>query len=132
MAELFVVPAPGSPGAGGDAMATRLAANDPPACSGFASPGINNHWAKWAPEPEIAPGSGRKYYWLIFSSNRYGTPPVVAMDMSVVQVSQLYATAIVVDGTTVTTFPSIYLWNQSAATLNTTPAWDPFKIPLVE
>ena len=125
-AELYVVPAEG-----GTNLATRLAANDPPTCSGMTSPGINNHWAKWAPEPEVALGSAKRYYWLIFSSNRYGTPPVVAMDKSVVQVSQLYATAIVVDETSTTTFPAIYLWNQSAATLNTTPAWDPFKIPLV-
>jgi hypothetical protein len=125
MAELFVVPAAGAP------KALRLAANDPPQCSGMTSPGINNHWAKWAPAPEIAPGTGKKYYWLIFSSNRYGTPPVMANAQTAVQVSQLYATAIVVDETSTQTFPAIYLWNQSAATLNTTPAWDPFKIPIV-
>jgi hypothetical protein len=125
MAELFFVPSTGA------ATPTRLAANDPPACSGMASPGVNNHWAKWAPDVGVDAGTGRKYYWLIFSSNRYGTPPVVANDKSVVQVSQLYATAIVVDGASVKTYPAIYLWNQSPATLNTTPAWDPFKIPLV-
>jgi hypothetical protein len=128
MAELFVVPAAGA------ASATRLVANDPPACSGMASPGVNNHWAKWAPEgPAIDPATHRKYYWLIFSSNRYGTPPVVALaDKAVVQVSQLYATALVVDGASVKTYPAIYLWNQSPATLNTTPAWDGFSIPLVQ
>src|SRR4029077_1219161 len=99
MAELFVVPAGGSVPAAGATQATRLVANDPPTCAGLASPGINNHWAKWAPEPESAPASAKKYYWLIFSSNRYGTPPVTANDKSVVQVSQLYATAIVVDET---------------------------------
>jgi hypothetical protein len=125
-AELFVVPAAGG-------TASRLAANDPPKCSGSASPGVNNHWAKWAPAPVLAPDGSRKYYWLIFSSNRYGTPPVLANDKTLVQVSQLYATAIVIDQTTraLTTYPAIYLWNQSAATLNTTPAWDPFKIPVV-
>jgi hypothetical protein len=131
-AELFVVPAPGAASAPGPVMAARLVANDPPQCSGKASPGVNNHWAKWAPDAVVAPGTTKKYYWLIFSSNRYGTPPVVANDKSVVQVSQLYVTAIVVDGPTMTTFPAIYLWNQNAATLNTTPAWDPFKIPLVQ
>ena len=124
MAELYVVPAAGA------AAATRLAANDPPACSGMASPGVNNHWAKWA--PTMSPATGPKYYWLVFSSNRYGTPPVLADDKSVVQVSQLYATAVVVDGASVKTYAAIYLWNQSPATLNTTPAWDPFKIPLVQ
>ena len=87
--------------------------------------------AKWAPAPEMSPDGGRKFSWLIFSSNRYGTPPVVANDKSVVQVSQLYVTAVIVDATSIQTFPAIYLWNQSAATLNTTPAWDPFKIPTV-
>ncbi|HVU53202.1 MAG TPA: hypothetical protein VHL80_21105 [Polyangia bacterium] len=126
-AELYFVPATGAE------TATRLVANDPPACSGMTSPGVNNHWAKWAPSVAIDAGTGRKYYWLIFSSNRYGTPPVIALaDKSVVQVSQLYATAVVVDGTSVKTYPAIYLWNQSPATLNTTPAWDPFKIPLVQ
>jgi hypothetical protein len=124
MAELYVVPASGA------AAATRLAANDPPACSGMASPGVNNHWAKWA--PTTSPATGLKYYWLIFSSNRYGTPAVIANDKSVVQVSQLYATAIVVDGASVKTYPAIYLWNQNPATLNTTPAWDKVSIPLVQ
>jgi hypothetical protein len=130
-AELYVVPAPGAASGSGPLTPTRLAANDPPACAGMPSPGVNNHWAKWAPNAELAPGTTKRYYWLIFSSNRYGTPPVVADDKSVVQVSQLYVTAIVVDGATTQTFPAIYLWNQSTATLNTTPAWDPFKIPLV-
>jgi hypothetical protein len=124
MAELYVVPRAGA------AEAKRLPANDPPTCSGKASPGVNNHWAKWA--PVVGAFGSKKYYWLIFSSNRYGTPPVVANDQSVVQVSQLYATAIVVDETQTQMFPAIYLWNQSAATLNTTPAWDPFSIPLVQ
>jgi len=124
LAELYVVPSTGA------AEAKRLPANDPPTCSGRASPGVNNHWAKWAPGVGVV--GSKKYYWLIFSSNRYGTPPVVANDKSVVQVSQLYATAIVVDGTQTQMFPAIYLWNQSTATLNTTPAWDPFSIPIVQ
>jgi hypothetical protein len=129
LAELYVVPAAGA------ATATRLAANDPPVCSGMASPGVNNHWAKWAPVVARDPATKRRYYWLIFSSNRYGTPPVIApADKSVVQISQLYASAIVFDETamTTTTYPAIYLWNQNPATLNTTPAWDPFDIPLVQ
>jgi hypothetical protein len=126
MAELYVVPAKGA------AKPTRLAANDPPACSGFASPGVNNHWAKWSPAmPGGSSSDGKTYYWLIFSSNRYGTPPV-----GNVQVSQLYATAIVVSEDAPLeapqTYPAIYLWNQRSDTLNTTPAWDPFKIPVVQ
>jgi hypothetical protein len=124
LAELYVVPATGAP------TPTRLVANDPPKCSGMVSPGINNHWAKWAPG---APGSfeDKSYYWLIFSSNRYGTLPVTA-GASTVQVSQLYATAIVVGETSTQTFPAIYLWNQDVATLNTTPAWDTISIPVVQ
>ena len=43
----------------------------------------------------------RRYYWLIFSSNRYGLPPVTTSSngqTKIVQVSQLYITAVVVDG----------------------------------
>jgi hypothetical protein len=138
MAELWVVAAKDA------TKAYRLEANDPPKCTGLASPGVNNHWAKWAPGIKPAgarPGEfahdvmpqadGKTYYWLIFSSNRYGTPPVRARDGSVVQVSQLYATAIVVSETAFQMYPAIYLWNQSAATLNTTPAWDRAQIPVV-
>jgi hypothetical protein len=135
-AELFVVPAKDA------TQAVRLAANDPPKCSGLASPGVNNHWAKWSPglgSPGQLPaqlpqddGRTRTYYWLIFSSNRYGSPPVRAKDGSMVQVSQLYMTAVVSTEAGLQTYPAIYLWNQNTATLNTTPAWDSFKIPVVE
>jgi hypothetical protein len=133
-AELFVVPAKDA------TQAVRLAANDPPKCSGLQSPGVNNHWAKWSPglgspgqlPAEIPSKDGRTYYWLIFSSNRYGSPPVRAKDGSMVQVSQLYMTAVVASETGLQTYPAIYLWNQNTATLNTTPAWDSFKIPTVE
>jgi len=108
LAELYVIPfAGGTP--------VRLAANDPPACSGKTSPGVTNSWPKWAPEA----GTGPKgtYYWLVFSSQRTGNP-------------QLFITGVIVasDGS-VTTFPSIYLWNQIAAENNHTPAWDVFDIP---
>ena len=42
-AELFVTASTG-------VSATRLAANDPVACSGKASPGVTNSWPKWAPD----------------------------------------------------------------------------------
>jgi hypothetical protein len=134
-AELYVVPVKDA------TQAYRLPANDPPRCSGMTSPGVNNHWAKWAPgygDPGKLPAklpqdeAGRTYYWLIFSSNRYGSPPVRARDGSMVQVSQLYMTAVVSSDTGLQMYPAIYLWNQNPATLNTTPAWDSFKIPVVE
>ena len=131
LAELAVVRVGGDP----NQKAVRLTANDPPACSGHVSPGVNNHWAKWA--PGLSPGyqpaffNGKTYYWLIFSSNRYGTPPVSALG-AVVQVSQLYATAIVVSETSMEMSSAIYLWNQDSTTLNTTPAWDQFSIPIVQ
>jgi WD40-like Beta Propeller Repeat len=139
-AELFVVRADGS-----TPTPLRLRANDPPKCGGLVSPGVNNHWAKWAPglkapagmmlpsaTPDGAPpnANGKDYYWLIFSSNRYGTPPVTAGGITV-QVSQLYATALVVDETGIELYPAIYLWNQHTDKLNTTPAWDAFQIPII-
>jgi hypothetical protein len=125
-AELYVVPHKAG------ATATRLKANDPAACTGMASPGVNNHWPKWAPDA-LASGS-RRYYWIIFSSNRYGLPAVTTQQMGsmkIVQVSQLYITGVVVDGTTIETHGAIYLWNQPKNRLNTTPAWEVFHIPPV-
>src|SRR5882724_7815956 len=57
--ELFVVPAKGG-------VSTRLAANDPPACTGKKSPGVNNVWGRWS--PTVAGSGGKRYYWLLFSS----------------------------------------------------------------
>lgn len=110
-AEVFVIPTPGG-------TPTRLAANDPPACTGKSSPGITNSWPKWSPEAQIA--GGRTFYWIIFSSTRgeAGNP-------------QLYVTGVVVEGSVVTTYPALYLWNQPAAENNHTPAWDAFEIPPV-
>jgi hypothetical protein len=117
--EVFVVPS-----AGGKAV--RLAANDPPACTGAASPGINNSWPKWSPEVHTA--DGKTYYWLIFSSWRDG-----ALAPNMTPIAQLYITGVVVDETGgVKTYGSIYLWNQPASTSNHTPAWDVFQIPVVE
>ena len=110
LAEVFVIPAAGG-------TATRLAANDPPTCSGKTSPGITNSWPKWSPQAVTA-SDGKTYYWLIFSSTRdpMGNP-------------QLYITGVVVDGATVTTHGALYLWNQPSAENNHTPAWDYFMIP---
>jgi len=125
-AEMWVVPF----GNGGQAQ--RLAANDPPSCSGKASPGVNNHWPKWSPTRTTV--GSKTYYWLIFSSNRYGLPPVTTSSggsTKIVQVSQLYITAVVVDEVATMTFPAVYLWNQPQNRLNTTPAWENFNIPIV-
>jgi len=96
----------------------RLLANDPPTCSGKVSPGITNSWPKWSPQAQSF--GGKTYYWIIFSSTRSegGNP-------------QLYVTGIVKDGDTITTYPSLYLWNQPAAENNHTPAWDVFELPPV-
>jgi hypothetical protein len=124
-AEMFVVPR--RPAA---AEATRLRANDPPACSGRSSPGVNNHWPKWSPDSTTV--GDKTYYWLIFSSNRYGLPAVTPSSGETVEISQLYITAVVVDPTDgdnpVKTRPAIYLWNQPQDRLNTLPSWDNFHI----
>jgi hypothetical protein len=111
-AEVFVVPAKGSMTG-----PIRLAANDPPACSGVTSPGITNSWPKWAPDSTSV--GTRTFYWLIFSSKR--------IDMAT---PQLFVTPFVVDGGKVKTYPALYLWNQPATEGNHTPAWDNFKIPI--
>ena len=105
-AEVFVIPQ-------GGGTAVRLAANDPPTCSGKTSPGVTNSWPKWAPGSSVI--GAKTYYWLTFSSTRAGNP-------------QLYVTPVLFDGTTISTFPALYLWNQPAAENNHTPAWDDFSI----
>lgn len=107
-AEVFVIP-----GAGGTP--TRLSANDPIACSGEKSPGVTNSWPKWAPAAVTL--GDRTFYWLTFSSTRSGGLP------------QLYVTAMVVQGETITTYPALYLWNQPSNEPNHTPAWDVFDLP---
>ncbi len=94
----------------------RLAANDPPTCSGKTSPGVTNSWPKWA--PEVSAANSKHYYWLTFSSTRSpaGNP-------------QLYIAPVVVNETGAHTYPALYLWNQPANENNHTPAWDIFGIP---
>jgi hypothetical protein len=120
--EIFVVPSTGG-------TALRLAANDPPACSGEKSPGVTNSWAKWS--PTVPAVGGTNYYFLIFSSARkyegsFNVSPTAPS-------SQLYMAAIVEDAATheLTSYGSVYLWNQDGKTSNLTPAWDTFKIPQV-
>jgi hypothetical protein len=124
-AEIFFVPMGNAPGAG---TAVRLAANDPVQCSGKASPGINNHFPKWAPASSTY--NGRTYYWVIFSSNRTGIAPVLSTyDGAKHEVSQLYLTAVTLENGQYKTYRSVYLWNQPTTTLNTTPVWDMLQIP---
>jgi hypothetical protein len=107
-AEVYVIPSKGG-------SATRLEANDPPACSGAVSPGVTNSWPKWGPTALQAKGS--TYYWLIFSSTRSATGN-----------PQLYVTGVVQTGSKIATHGSLYLWNQPATEHNHTPAWDTFKV----
>ena len=107
-AEVFVIPAAGG-------TATRLKANDPVACSGAVSPGVQNTLPKWAPVAQTV--NGKTYHWLIFSSTRAG------------MYSQLYVTGVVQNGNTIETYPAIYLWNQDPTVNNLIPAWDVFQIP---
>ncbi len=108
-AEVYVVPAAGG-------TATRLIANDPPACLGTKSPGITNSWPKWS--PSVGTVKGKSYYFLVFSSTRNpgSNGP------------QLYVSPIVVENGTVTTYAALYLWNQPELENNHTPAWDVFKL----
>jgi hypothetical protein len=116
--ELSVIPLKGG-------TPTRLAANDPPACSGASSPGVTNSWPKWSPSAERVPVLGKTYYWLVFSSTR-----VHIGDPQHLENPQLYITPVVVDDDgTVTTYNSLYLWNQPFTEDNHTPAWDVFQIP---
>jgi hypothetical protein len=110
--EVFVVPSAGG-------AAVRLAANDAPACSGAVSPGIKNSWPKWS--PEVMTVGSRTYHFLVFSSTRAN-----ALN------SQLYMAAVVREGSTIKTYPAVYLWNQPADVNNHTPAWNTFKIPAAE
>jgi len=147
LAEIAVVSFNG--GAGGAAQ--RLAANDPPACVASAlktanlypdpmdqhwaakdDGHFNNHWPKWS--PEVLSANGKKYYWLIFSSNRAGLPFVRSTTLNkTVYLSQLYATAVVVSATGEidASYGAINLWNQPTTSINTTPAWDTFSIPII-
>ena len=124
--EIAVIRADGSGGA------FRLRANQPPACTNKVSPGVNNHWPKWSPEVQAGPEG--KVYWIVFSSNRADIPPVASNygAKRQIKVSQLYVAPVIVTETGIKDYPAIYLWNQPTTTVNTTPAWQVFQIPMVE
>ena len=105
--------------ASGGGEAQRLAANDPPACTGTKSPGVENSWPKWAPaKPSPETVNGKTYYWLVFSSTRSGGGR-----------RQLYMAPVVVENGKVLPYKAVYLWNQPDQENNHTPAWDVFAIP---
>jgi hypothetical protein len=129
----------------------RLKANDPVACTGSVSPGVQNTWPKWAPLPNIesngsAPNKGsdgKLYYYLTFSSTRAtactvtatsgatNTLCTAAQSTAAVGRAQLYVTVVSVDPNNknaITTYPAVYMWNQDAALNNLIPAWDYFPI----
>ncbi len=131
-AEVFVVPY--NNGAGGTPV--RLAANDTVSCSGLSSPGVQNTWPKWAPDP-IPPGdsgvpapqtiNGSTYYWVTFSSTRSITAGAAP---GAPGKQQLYVAGIVVDSMgNISTYAPIYLWNQDSTVNNLIPAWGEFAIP---
>jgi hypothetical protein len=121
LGEVFVVPYNG--GAGGTA--TRVVANDPVACTGIVSPGVENSWPKWAPTSQTVNGS--TYYWLVFSSTRSVTAGATTTTPGR---SQLYVAGVVVDGQgNITTHAPIYPWNQDETVNNMLPAWAEFSIP---
>jgi hypothetical protein len=134
--EIFVVSSEGG-------TATRLAANDPVACSGERSPGIINSWPKWSPAVTFVPpqtaefDNERTFYWVIFSSARKYEGqfmlPRTNFSPGDTRSSQLYMAAVVYneDNDAFETYPAVYLWNQDPATSNLTPAWADFKIPPV-
>jgi hypothetical protein len=131
LAEVYVVPF--NAGAGGTAV--RLAANDPVACTGVTSPGVQNTWPKWAPNPipatdgGVADGGtpapqvidGVTYYWVTFSSTRSATS---------MGKEQIYVAGVTVDATgKVQTYAPIYLWNQTDTDNNLIPSWGEFALP---
>jgi hypothetical protein len=120
-AQIFIVPASGAP----SGQPLRPMANDPPACTQHTSPGVTNSWAKWSPSAQNVPVLHDTYYWIVFSSTRYPSGPAQGSP-------QLYITAVVVDAQgKMTTYGSLYLWNQPPSEHNHTPAWDYFQIPPV-
>jgi hypothetical protein len=109
-AELHVIPAAGG-------TSRRLAANDPPVCTGLVSPGIANAWPHWA--PGVVTVGTKSYYWLVFSSRRLASTTLV------------YISALVVDSSNgqITDYPALYVTAQSRTVQNHTPQWDVFELP---
>ena len=122
--EVFVIPS-----IGGDPI--RLAANDPPACSGVTSPGIIN---SWPPSGAAGRPQGRKDVLLagvLVGPRRLRHSAGAAQArLAAVHDRDRRHPGEVTD--TIETFPAIYLWNQSTGESNHTPAWDAFELPDVD
>ncbi len=110
-AEIYVVPSSGG-------ASTRLAANDPPACTGKSSPGLTNSWPKWS--PEVKASGPRRYYFLVFSSTR---------DPAAQGKPNLFVAPVVVEGGEMRSYAALSIWNQPVDEANHTPAWDGFQLP---
>lgn len=113
--ELAVVP-------GNGGTATRLRANDPPACTGLVSPGITNSWPRWAPTASVS--NDKTYYWVVFSSKRRASTGLIP---------QLYVAAVVTQVQNgqeklLAEYPAVYVLSQDATQNNHTPAWDNFEV----
>ncbi len=151
LAEVYVVAPSAVTCDGVQAAQCRLKANDPVACTGSKSPGVQNTWPKWAPLPSSTSGGtsgnvgsdGNLYYYVTFSSTR-ATACTVTSGTSALNTlctaaeasdgagrAQLFVAPVVVNGKTgaITTFPAIYMWNQDASLNNLIPSWDYFPIP---
>ncbi len=107
-AEIMLVPSEGG-------TAVRALANDPPACTGRVSPGVDNTGPRWS--PARADSGDRTFHWLTFSSTRdHGG------------MSQIYLAPVVVEAGVIQTYPALHFWNQPADQGNHTPAWDVFEL----
>jgi hypothetical protein len=131
----------------GSGTATRLAANDPPACTGLTTATIHNSWPKWSPLVKTV--NGVSYYFITFASARQATSMITLQGGAAPEAaSELFLAAVKIDAKgNVTSFPAIYLWNQDSLVtvdpstmmptvtpqtgLNLTPAWHDFVIPPV-
>jgi hypothetical protein len=131
----------------GTGTATRLVANDPPACTGLTTATIHNSWPKWSPLVQTV--NGVSYYFITFASARQSTSQITLQGSQTPEAaSELFLAAIKVDASgNITSYPAIYLWNQdnlvttdpttmmstvtTVTGLNLTPAWHDFVIPPV-
>ncbi|MBS2027693.1 MAG: hypothetical protein JST54_07320 [Deltaproteobacteria bacterium] len=119
--EVCVVPSNGG-------TATRLRANDPPACTGLVSPGLTNSWPRWAPQATQI--GNERVYWMVFSSKRHAS----SVDGNGAMIPQLYVAGVVTqvrsDGSEVVEhdYPALYVRSQNPEQSNHTPAWDVFQL----
>ncbi|MCC6552167.1 MAG: PD40 domain-containing protein [Polyangiaceae bacterium] len=107
-AEIYAIPSTGG-------TPVRLAANDPPACSGRPSPGVTNSWARWS--PVVGRVGQSTYYWLVFSSRRRGDTP------------QIYVAGVVEEGGRLSTFGALHVPIQNPDGNNHTPTWSRYRLP---